>query len=1007
MTDDSKTVLDEMKALRESYAAELPVKFSSIDDAWEAFDCGKGDPEQLESMYRMVHDLAGSGSTFGLKDLSIVARNLEMLIKDLIDNGHSLSQEHLKNIKSLMTELHSAAVGSKELGEELGQVVLKTFGERKNRRVFIVEDDKHFAKELDLQLRHAGYEVSVFDTTEKLKENVEKTLPAAILMDIIFPHGKLAGIEAIIEIQHDRESLIPVIFISKRDDMEARLNAARAGGMYYFTKPFDVDNLVQALDELTAERIKEPYRVLIVDDDASLAKLYSFALERAGMLTSVVNDPMQALERIAEFKPELILMDVYMPNCKGTELAVVIRQRRRYIDVPIVFLSAETDFDKQMAALNLGGDDFLNKSLDINSLVKMITPRVKRARILNTLARELQDSERKYRGVVDNINIGIVLVDRDMKILSLNPQIQHWFPQLYQGAVWDNIFNDLSQDDNDLDLPWILCLRDSSVHEAIIKKVAEDSVKHYRVVSSPILDEKDEVVNMIQMIEDITERVQAHEALRDSEERYRQVVDNASDIIYGADDSGYFTFFNPTALKTMGYSREELLGKHFLDLIRPDRREDSERLYVSQVVEKIPNTYYEFPAIAKDEKEIWMGQNVQLVMKDDKVMGIQAVARDITDRIMAEKALQEAKDYIENIINSMADSLIVIKPDLTINFINRATCELLGYTEQELSERSIDHIFYGGVSFEKTLFGEIMEKGFVKNPEMLYMNKSNQKIPVSFLGTAMYEDAERKKNPVGIICIAHDMRAIEELQKKVRHAEKMAATGVLSAGVAHEIKNPLAIIIQGLESLKFSLSSIPENALIQDTIGRIRKAALRADKIVKGLSDFSRQTSMTFEKLDIHKVIEETISLVGQQFNLKDIKIIRQFSPDLEKIGADNDRIKQVFINLLINAVEAMPGGGMITISTQLYEPRSEEKYLNITFADTGCGISEESMQKVFEPFYTTKTKTLSTGLGLSITRGIIEKHDGNIEIESEMGKGAKVVISLVYNPTLIESKLD
>jgi len=871
MTDDRETVLDEMKTLRESYAAELPEKLSSIDDAWEAFDCGKGDPEQLESIYHMVHDLAGSGGTFGLKDLSIAARNLEMLIKDLIDSGHSLSQEHLKKIKSLMTELHSAAAEPKELGGELGQVVLKTSGEQKNRRIFVVEDDKHLAKELDLQLRHAGYEVSVLGTPEGLKDKVDTTPPAAILMDIIFPQDGLAGTKAIKEIQHAQKLLIPVIFMSKRDDMEARLSAARAGGMYYFTKPFDVDNLVQALDELTAERTKEPYRVLIVDDDVSVAKLYSSALERAGMLTSVVNDPMQALERIAAFKPELILMDVYMPNCKGTELAAVIRQGRKYTDVPIVFLSAETDFDKQMAALNLGGDDFLNKSIDINSLVKMITPRVKRARILNTLARELRDSERKYRGVVDNINIGIVLVDRDMKILSLNPQIQHWFPQLYQGALWDNPFNDLPQDDNGLDFSWMLCLRDGSVHESIMKTVAEDSLKHYRIVSSPILNEKGEVVNVIQMVE------------------------------------------------------------------------------------------------------------------------------DITDRIMAEKALKEAKDYIENIINSMADSLIVIKPDLTINFVNRATCELLGYTEQELSERSIDHIFYGGISFEKTLLEEIMEKGFVKNPEMLYMNKSNQKIPVSFLGTAMYEDVERKKNPVGIICIAHDMRAIEELQKKVRHAEKMAATGVLSAGVAHEIKNPLAIIIQGLESLKFSLSSIPKNALIQDTIGRIRKAALRADKIVKGLSDFSRQTSMTFEKLDIHKVIEETISLVGQQFSLKDIKIIRQFTPDLEKIGADNDQIKQVFINLLINAFEAIPGGGMITISTQLYEPRSEEKYLKITFADTGCGISEESMQKVFEPFFTTKTKTLNTGLGLSITRGIIEKHGGNIEIESEAGKGAKVVISLAY----------
>ena len=193
MIDDRKAVLDEMKTLRESYAAELPVKLSYIDDTWEAFDCGKGDPEQLESIYHMVHDLAGSGGTFGLKDLSIAARNLEMLIKDLIDSGHSLNQEHRKKIKSLMAELHSAAAEMKELGGELGQVVLKTSGELKNRHVFVVENDKHLAKELDLQLRHAGYEVSVFDTPEKLKENVEKRILQPSLWILYFPMANWQG----------------------------------------------------------------------------------------------------------------------------------------------------------------------------------------------------------------------------------------------------------------------------------------------------------------------------------------------------------------------------------------------------------------------------------------------------------------------------------------------------------------------------------------------------------------------------------------------------------------------------------------------------------------------------------------------------------------------------------------------------------------------------------------------------------------------------------------------
>ena len=376
---------------------------------------------------------------------------------------------------------------------------------------------------------------------------------------------------------------------------------------------------------------------------------------------------------------------------------------------------------------------------------------------------------------------------------------------------------------------------------------------------------------------------------------------------------------------------------------------------------------------------------------------LKELQNEVNERKLAEESLKEANGYIENIITSMADSLIVIKPDLTINLMNRATCELLGYAEDELLGEPIDKIFHKGISFEKTLLKELMEKGFVSDYEMSYRTRDGEKIQVSFLGSVMYKEGNDINTPIGAICLAHDMRAINELQDQVSQSEKMASIGILAAGVAHEIKNPLAIILQGIEFLKFSLSSKTDNASLKDSVERIKNATLRADKIVKDLLDFSRQTSFTLEELDASSVIEETILLVGHQLSLKGIRIIRQFLHGLPKIIADSNQIKQVFINILVNAVEAMPDGGTITISLQLYDSRPEEKYLQIAFADTGCGIPQDEIQKVFEPFFSTKSKTGSTGLGLSVTRGIIVKLGGAIKIKNEPGKGAKVIVLLPY----------
>jgi two-component system NtrC family sensor kinase len=225
--------------------------------------------------------------------------------------------------------------------------------------------------------------------------------------------------------------------------------------------------------------------------------------------------------------------------------------------------------------------------------------------------------------------------------------------------------------------------------------------------------------------------------------------------------------------------------------------------------------------------------------------------------------------------------------------------------------------------------------------------------------------------------------------------------GTFVAGIAHEIKNPLAIIIQGAEYLKDCVGS---DELMVDVVDRVMKSALRADSIVKGLLSFTRQMPIQTEETDIIPMIEETLSFIEHQFKSKLIEVVNQYSPDMPMVNIDSNQIKQVFINVLLNSVEAMKDGGIITITVDEIKDDFNQRYMQIVFADTGCGISEDKIEKVFDPFFTTKDDFGNTGLGLSITKGIISKHHGTIGIESEVEKGTRVIIRLPINYKLENS---
>lgn len=229
-------------------------------------------------------------------------------------------------------------------------------------------------------------------------------------------------------------------------------------------------------------------------------------------------------------------------------------------------------------------------------------------------------------------------------------------------------------------------------------------------------------------------------------------------------------------------------------------------------------------------------------------------------------------------------------------------------------------------------------------------------------------------------------KVLKTMQDQLIQTEKLAGIGRLAAGVAHEINNPLTGI---LTNASLMYDDVPEGDPKKADLKVIVEETLRCRKIVKGLLDFARQSPPQKQLLSLNEVIEDVITLVRNQANFRNIKIVLELDPLIPKIMADKDQIRQVVLNIVLNAADAMPNGGDFTIVSRIID----NSYIELVFSDTGIGISEEVKEKIFEPFVTTK-KT-GTGLGLSIAYGIIERHKGKISVESQLGKGTTFRIIL------------
>lgn len=354
-----------------------------------------------------------------------------------------------------------------------------------------------------------------------------------------------------------------------------------------------------------------------------------------------------------------------------------------------------------------------------------------------------------------------------------------------------------------------------------------------------------------------------------------------------------------------------------------------------------------------------------------------------------------SKDYIDNIIRSMTDTLIVVSPDGKILSLNAAACTLLGYEEKELIGKPIETILD-----EKNLvkLNSLAEEGSVSNIETSYTAKDMKKIPVLFSASAMHSSGNAVQ---AIVCVAQDITKYKTLEAQLVHAQKMETIGTLAGGVAHDFNNILTAII-GYAHL--SAMQIKQDDPLRHNLSQILFSAERAANLTRQLLAFSRKQIVALHPIDINEIVERSgellLRLLGDNIEFKKILTDKKLI-----IMGDSGYMEQVLMNLCTNARDAMAEGGLLTITTELTEIDKEYmdthgygkagRYALITVTDTGTGMDEKTRQRIFEPFFTTKEVGKGTGLGLSTVYGIIKQHNGYINCYSEKGRGTTFKIYL------------
>jgi PAS domain S-box-containing protein len=546
--------------------------------------------------------------------------------------------------------------------------------------------------------------------------------------------------------------------------------------------------------------------------------------------------------------------------------------------------------------------------------------------------------------------------------------------------------------------PW--CLSDEVFEGRTVRREVYVPIvdKTFYLIEIPF-ENSDGSVSKLSIYRDISERKRQEQRLQASQEDFRNLFEHMATGIFISSKEGKFLNANRALLDMLGYDSKE----EFLNIDLPQdlyvRAEDRRRF--QEMMERDGRVIdYEVEFKRKD------GSTIPILLtgharydQQGNIVGYEGLNVDLTGRKLMEKELREAYDFMNKIVQSSPNSITATDMKGNILIWNQAAEETLGYKAGEvIGKMNIRKIYPEGVARKVMQFLRSEEYGGVgrlSSYPMVYVRRDGEVVEGNLSAAIIYDTNGKEIASVGSFVDLRDRlemeRALRHTQEQLLQSEKLAAMGRLTSQVAHELNNPLYGIMNTLELLK---TEIPPENRRRKILEMALSETVRLSDLLRKMLSFSKPDQEERQPVEINSVIDEILLLHEKQLKENDINIVSSFAKELKLVNASKNQLRQVFLNMVANARDAMPDGGTLTVTTS-----ADRDKVTIEIKDNGSGIREEHIDKIFDSFFTTKGEVKGVGLGLSVCYGFIQDHGGDIKVKSQIGVGTTFIITLpVYH---------
>jgi PAS domain S-box-containing protein len=510
---------------------------------------------------------------------------------------------------------------------------------------------------------------------------------------------------------------------------------------------------------------------------------------------------------------------------------------------------------------------------------------------------------------------------------------------------------------------------------------------------------KEIVVNCLRLHDAFENSQMLKQEVKKSEYRYRDLLENANDFIFTLDEEGHFVYLNNRFKPLTGCEKEDWLGRPFLSVI--DSFDRDEALDHYRMTHQGRSRVFESRMVSRSPEPTILSISLTPIVEKGKIIGAMGIGRDVVEQKRMEKEILDLKNFNESIIESMEAGLLTVDLNGVITSLNSGGRNILGWTAEEILGKPLNSVL-GPREAESLMSQGSGARNPLSRKETDLTLKSGRKASIGFTVTDRIDNRRQK---VGTIISFRDITLLKQMQTEVIRMDRLASLGVLSSGIAHEIKNPLA----GIKSLAQACDEeFPEDDSRREYLARIIRQVNRLDDLLRTFFAYAKPKPPDRSPHPLHEILKEVSHLLAKKMEEARIHYVADIPPELPSVMVDAQQIQQVFLNLLLNAIDAMPDGGKLAVFASESKsslngmirktPQEEQPavdFVEILISDSGMGIPEDKLETIFNPFFTTKPSGL--GLGLSIVYRIIEEHCGDIRVTSGPSQGTQFRI---YLPT-------